>query len=250
MCGRRVDRRHASLSQRRSGVYDRRRGVDLVIDDDGPPAIDLSDHVEHLTILIVRRPAFLYDGERCVETLREVARPLRGADVSSHHDQVFDALLFEVSADEIEGRQLIDGDVEEALDLAGVQVHGEQTVRARGLDQVREQPGRDRHTGLIFLIAPAIGVVRHDGGHAPCRCPLHGIDHDQKLHDAGVDRRRQRLDQEDVSFPHVLLDLDEDVLIAEGGDLAGAPGRFQVRADRLRQLRVRVATEDHKFFVG
>ena len=60
---------------------------------------------------------------------------------------------------------------------------------------------------------------------------------------------RHRLDDEDVALADVLLDLHEDVLVAELEHLALAQGHLQVAADRLRQLRVGVAGEDLQLVV-
>ena len=53
-----------------------------------------------------------------------------------------------------------------------------------------------------------------------------------------------------VAVAHVLLDTHEDVLVAKLKDLAGAEFRFQVTADRTRQLGMGVAAKDPKVLVG
>ncbi len=146
----------------------------------------------------------------------------------------------------VEGRQLIHGDVEEALDLAGVQVHGEDAVGAGGLDQVGEQARRNRHARLVLLVAASVGVVRDDGRDAAGRGAAEGVDHDQQLHDAGVHRRAERLDQEDVAAADVLLDADEDVLVAELEDIAGAQGHFEMGADTRGQRDMSTPAEHRK----
>ena len=147
-------------------------------------------------------------------------------------------------------RQLVDRDVEEALDLAGVQVHGQDAVGAGRLDQVGQQTRRNRHARLVLLVAAAVGVVRDDRRDPPGRGAAEGVDHDQQLHDAGVDRRAHGLDQIDVAAADVLLDADEDVLVAELGDFAGAEGHFEVRADVAGQRQVRPAGEDREVAKG
>ena len=69
-------------------------------------------------------------------------------------------LLQEVVAEQVDGRQLVDGDVEEALDLALVEVHREQPVGAGDADHVRDEARRDGHARLVLLVRPAVGVVR------------------------------------------------------------------------------------------
>jgi hypothetical protein len=54
--------------------------------------------------------------------------------------------------------------VEEALDLVGVQVDGDDPVCARGLEQVGDQPGRDRLAPAMLLVLPGVGIERQDRG--------------------------------------------------------------------------------------
>ena len=47
--------------------------------------------------------------------------------------------------------EVVDGPVEEALDLGGVQVHRHQPVGAGGLEQVGDEPRRDRLAARCFF---------------------------------------------------------------------------------------------------
>ena len=59
--------------------------------------------------------------------------------------------------------QVVDRTVEEALDLVGVQVDGDQPVGAGGLEQVGHQPRRDRLAAAVLLVLAGVAVE----GHAP-----------------------------------------------------------------------------------
>src|SRR3990172_1958062 len=69
------------------------------------------------------------------------------------------------------------------------------------------------------------------------------------MNDARVHGRDHGLDDEDVAGADVLVDADEDVLVAELEHLAFAEWRLQVVTDGLGELRVRVAAEDPKLLV-
>ena len=84
-------------------------------------------------------------------------------------------------------RQFVHRDVEEALNLTGVQVHRQDAVGARRRDAIRQQTRRDRHARLILLVGAAIGVVGDDGGDALGRGALEGVDHDEEFEDRGAD---------------------------------------------------------------
>ena len=158
--------------------------------------------------------------------------------------QVLEPLVAEVVREHVDGGQLVDRDVEEALDLALVEVHRQDPVRAGHGDHVGDQPGRDRHAGLVLLVRAAVGVERDDRGDPPRAGPLERVDHDQQFHDRLVDRVAGRLDQEDVLLADVLQDLDEDVLVRELEDLGLARLAAEVTADLPGQPRVRVAVVD------
>ena len=160
------------------------------------------------------------------------------------HDQVLDVLLAEVAGEQVDGGQLVDRDVEEALDLALVEVHRQEAVGAGDGHHVGDQAGRDRDARLVLLVRSAVAVVRDDGGDPAGAGPLEGVDHDQQLHDRLVDRPRGRLDQEDVLLAGVVDDPDEDVLVGELEDFGPAEVDPEVAADVPRQLRVGVPGVD------
>ena len=142
------------------------------------------------------------------------------------------SLVDEVARQHVDRGQLIDRDVEEALDLALVEVHREDPVGAGDGDHVGDEAGRDRDARLVLLVGAAVGVERDDRRDPPGRRPLEGVDHDQQLHDRLVDRVRGRLDEEHVLLADVVEDLDEDVLVGELEHLglAAAPCRDSARS--------------------
>lgn len=71
---------------------------------------------------------------------------------------------------------LVDWHVEEALDLAGVQVHGDDMVAAGTLQHVCDELGADGGARLVLLILASVGEVWHDCGDAARRCRLAGFD--------------------------------------------------------------------------
>ena len=85
------------------------------------------------------------------------------------------------------GGEFVDGNIEEALQLALMKIEGEDAVRTSNLQHVGDKSRRDRYARLIFLVGAAIAVVRNDGGDAACRGALECVDHDQELHDGGAD---------------------------------------------------------------
>ena len=133
-----------SRSRARDDLDERAGRVDLVVDDDRPPAADLADDVEHLgpvEVALTRRFSMIASGR--VEQLGEGPGALGEAEVGDD-DQVLEVLVAEVVREQVDRGQLVDRDVEEALDLALVEVHGQDPVGAGHRDHVGDEARRDR----------------------------------------------------------------------------------------------------------
>jgi len=140
--------------------------------------------------------------------------------------------------------EVIDGDVEEALDLRRVQVQHEHAVGARGGDQVRHQLRGDGHAPRILAVLPGVAEVRDHHRDARRAGALEAIDVDQQLHDVRVDRVVGRLHDEAVAAAHVLLDLHEDLAVGEQVGVALAHRQVEVAADVLGQVPAGPAAEN------
>lgn len=82
--------------------------------------------------------------------------------------------------------EVVDGHVEEALDLTGVQVHCDDVVAAGGLQHVCHELGSNRSPTLILLVLARVGEVGQNGGDAARRGGAAGVDEDEELHNVIV----------------------------------------------------------------
>ena len=114
-----------------------------------------------------------------------------------------------------ESGQFVHRDVEETLDLTGMKVDGQQPVGSRRSQQIGDQAGGDGHPRLVLLVRPAVAVIGDNRRDPAGRRPLAGVDHDQQLHEAVVDRQTRRLDDEDVPLTDVFLDPHEGVVVGK-----------------------------------
>ena len=127
-------------------------------------------------------------------------RLLRAAGVRRDRD---DALagqpeVAEVAREERQRRHVVDGDREEALDLAGVQVHRQHAVGAGELEHVGDEARGDRLARLRLAVLARVREPRDDGGDALRRRELRRLDHQQQLHQVLVDGLAAGLHEEDV----------------------------------------------------
>lgn len=120
--------------------------------DDGVAAVDGADEVHALDS--ARLDALLDDHrDRCVElalqveALPELLGAVHAARVWRHDDGIDEALVDEVAHADGRGFEVIDGHArpEEALDLAAVQVDGDDAVDAHGLQEAAGPGGGAHH---------------------------------------------------------------------------------------------------------
>jgi hypothetical protein len=125
-----------------------------------------------------------------------------------------------------------------------VEVHGQHAVGTGGLDKVSQQASRNRHTGLVLLVAATVGEVRDHGRDATRRRAAEGIDHDQELHDRSVHGRAKRLNDKNVLLTDVFLDANEEVFVTELENVTIAERHAELGGHLTRELKVRPSTED------
>ena len=77
---------------------------------------------------------------------------------------------------------MVDGNIEETLDLLSVQVHSQNPTRPRGDEEVGHQFGSNWHPGLVFAILPGITVKGENCGDARRARPTQRVHHDKHLH--------------------------------------------------------------------
>jgi hypothetical protein len=124
---------------------------------------------------------------------------------------------------------MIHGNVKKALNLGGVQIHGQNPVRPCNCDQISQQFGGYGNPGLILSILTGVAIV---GNH--CSDPFGGgssggVGNYQKLQQV-LRRGIGGLYYEDVRPPNVLVYLDRDLPVRESFDLRIAERNFKIIA--------------------
>ena len=169
----------ALFQQRLGCVHQRAAGIDDVVDEDTDAPVDVADHVHHFR-LAGALAALVDDGERRVDPLREGAGAHDAADVGRyHHDLRQIEALADVAHHHRRGVEIVGGNVEEALNLAGVEIDGEHAVGARIGDQIGDELRGDRRARPRLAILPRVAEVRHHRGDAPRRRAPERVDYDQ-----------------------------------------------------------------------
>src|ERR1700686_5504037 len=118
----------AVLRQRLGSVAQRARAVDDVVDQDAAAPLDLADDVHHLGDAGALAP-LVDDGEVGVEPLGDGAGAQHAADIGRNHHQIVAVVaLLDVLDEDRRGIEVVRGYIEEALDLPGMDIEGEDAV--------------------------------------------------------------------------------------------------------------------------
>src|SRR5205823_6495080 len=154
-------------------------------------------------------------GDGPTQLLLVAQSTLDGPLVGAEHDKVLrgDVQAADVVIDDGAGEEVIDRDVEKALDLGRVQVEGQDAVGSRNGQDVGDQLGGDRHPAHVLAVLPGVPVIgehHRDPGRAAA---LQAVEDDEELHDVVVHRVAGRLHHENISAPHVLVDPGQELAV-------------------------------------
>src|SRR5690606_22214783 len=109
--------------------------IDHVVHDDAVAALNVTDDVHHLGH-VGTRATLVDDGQIHFQALGKGTRTHHAADIGRHHHEVFHVALPDIAQQYRCGIDVVDGDIEEALDLVCVQVHGQDAVDTGDLQHV------------------------------------------------------------------------------------------------------------------
>ena len=115
----------------------------------------------------------------------------------------------EVLGEDGGAQQVVHRDIKEALDLVGMQVHGEHPVGAGTGNQVGHQLCGDGVAGLGLAVLAGIAEIGHHRGDAAGGGPLERVDHNEHFHQVVIDRRAGGLHHKHVGAADGLIDGDK-----------------------------------------
>ena len=131
--------RCAALFQCRRRMAQRACRIHHVVDHYAVAVFDLTDNV-HDFRLIRLIATFIDDDEiRIVKPLRQRPRTNNTADVRRHHNHFFVFLLPHIAKQQRRGINVVDRNIEETLDLVGVQVHCQYPINTGSGNKLRDQ---------------------------------------------------------------------------------------------------------------
>lgn len=145
----------AVLEQRLGGVAERAAGIDDVVDQDAILAVDVTNDVHDLRFTGAIA-TLVDDRQQTVEPLGKRPGTHDAADVRRNDRDVLKVVvLLDVARQDRNRIEIVGRDIEEALDLAGMEIEGEDAVGAGFGDEVGDQLGGDRGAGSGLAVLPA-----------------------------------------------------------------------------------------------
>ena len=210
------DRKRAALLEQLGGTDHGACGVDHVVDNDAVPVLDVAHHPEGRTVVAnVLSTAFVDEGDAGIEVGGKPRGELHPTRVRGYDRRRALKGVLDVVGEQSDGSEVVERRIDEALDLPGMQVEGDDPIGAGLQEEISHQPGRDRLTGPAFLVLAGVAVEGDNGGDPFRRRPHQGVDHDQLLHDVEVDRVGMALDHEGVGTANALGVMNVDLTVGE-----------------------------------
>ena len=147
-----------------------------IVHDNRDPIFDVADE-NHATYL-VRPRSFLVDKrEPQIEVVCDARRSLRAASIRTHnHTILYHKILPYPSQRTRLSVEVINRNIEESLDLTGVEVHGYDVVAAGRLQHIGHQFRGDGSAGFVLFVLAGVGEVGEDGGDAAGGGGAAGVD--------------------------------------------------------------------------
>ena len=144
--------------------------------------------------------------------------------------------------------EVVDGNVEEALNLSRVQVHREDSVSTGGGDKVCNELCGNGVAALGLAILTRVAEVRDDGGDASRGGAAHCVDHNEQFHKIVVDGTAGGLNDENVLAAYGLGYRDGTLTVSKLRHVCVAQILIKLGADIMCKLRVGVAGEHLDLF--
>lgn len=162
-----------------NAIVEHRHAPELSVDAvDAVRARRLVEHAVHHAILIIcarghvgTTSASGDDSKWQAQLVGQGSDPLRPAGVLAHHDSlppVRHSGLDEARNDWF-GNEVVDGDLEKANHLAGMEIDGDDVINPSGLEEIGMKLACDGVAVVLLLGLARVGEIGHDGWSLSCQ---------------------------------------------------------------------------------
>ena len=144
---------------------------------------------------------------------------------------------------------MIERNVEESLNLVGVQIHRQHAVGAGALEQIGDKTRGDRHARLILAVLSGIAVVGKNGGNALGAAALERVHDDEQFHVRLIRLGATGLNHEHIAAANTLLHLTESLPIGKMLDIDLVEALAEIGGDLLRERQIGRSRENHEIVI-
>ena len=239
----------ADLNQSAGGIAQRTSGIDHIIVENAGLAGNVTDDI-HNFALVGLLAALINDGKTHMDFCRESTGSGNGADIGGNHNELIVVkLVFGETVQEIidEGgaaKQMVQRNIEEALDLSGMEVHGQNAVGTGGGDHVGHQLCGDGVTALGLAVLTGVAKIGDNRSDTTGAGTAASIDHNQQFHQMVVNRLAGGLDQKNVGATNGFFQRNGSFTVGKGLDGAFAQVNAQLLANRFGKFGIGVTAEN------
>lgn len=115
------------------------------------------------------RTSLFNDGDRSTYTVSQFSGSCYAAKVRRNDGQVFQILGFYIICQKRCGHQMIDRNIEEALDLSCMKVHRYNSCHAGSGHEIGNQLGADRFTASCLAVLTSISIIWNNNSDVACK---------------------------------------------------------------------------------
>ena len=145
--------------------------------------------------------------------------------------------------------EMIDGHVEETLDLSRVQIHRKHSMSTCLNDQVGNQLRGDGDSSGILAILPCVAEIGDNRRDPRGTGAATGVDQDQQFDKILIHRRTGWLDEKHIAAANVLIQFDADFTIWKIAYVDLPEADAEKNGDLAGQVRVRPAGQNRQVLV-
>ena len=156
---------------------------------------------------------------------------LRKARIRGDHDEVRQLFADNLFTQDRQGIQVVHREVEEALDLGGVQVQRDHTIGSGHFDRIGADTGSDGDPGFVLLVPLGIAKIGHNDRHRLGTGALQRINPEEKFHEIVISRKDGRLHEIHVAPTDIVFDPHEQIPLREAQHFPRPRLHVQVLAD-------------------
>ena len=186
----------------------------LVVEHDHIQALDLADDGAN-AYLIALEPLLGTGRYRRTDHSGECRSLLGVTEIGRHDNAICQMVCLVVASEFVQRMEMIRRNTEKPMHLRRVQRHRQYPAGAGSNKKIGNQARGDRDSRGILLIGTRVGMVWdycRDPGSRSSSC---GIQHQQKFNQVLLHRRHQGLNQKNVPFAAICLELHFEAVIGE-----------------------------------